>query len=220
MPNNSDIFLPNNLPLRLEKIFHILTNLNPHPKTELNFTNHFTLLIAIILSAQTTDKMVNKATEELFKIASSPSEFLDLGIDQIIQYIKCLGLYKTKANNVIATCKILKEQFNSIVPNNFNDLISLPGVGRKTANVFLNCAFNLPTMGIDTHIARLGLRLGIVSEKDNILTLEKKLIKNISTKFIRNAHHHLILQGRYTCKAKTPLCQQCPIYQYCPSYKT
>ncbi len=198
----------------INKIFSIFQKQNPEPKTELEFLNHYTLLVAVVLSAQSTDVGVNKATKKLFAVASTPEKMLELGEENLKKYINTIGLYNNKAKNVIALSKILVEKFNSEVPENLEVLQSLPGVGRKTANVVLNCAFGHPTIGVDTHVFRVSNRIGLVSEKD-VLKTELALLKNIPQKWQQHAHHWLILHGRYICTAKKPKCEICPINQYC-----
>lgn len=198
----------------INEIFKILQKENPHPKTELIYHNNYTLLVAVILSAQTTDIAVNKATKELFKIADTAQKMFDLGENNLKKYIANIGLYNAKAKNVIKMSKILIEKFNSQVPNNFHDLQNLPGVGRKTANVVLNCAFNQPTIAVDTHVYRLAHRLGFVKNK-NLLETELTLLKIIPQKYLKDAHHWLILHGRYVCKAQKPNCCDCKINEFC-----
>jgi len=199
---------------KIDKIFLTLQKQNPHPKTELKYTNNYTLLVAVVLSAQSTDIGVNKATKNLFAIADTAEKMIKLGEENLKKYINTIGLYNGKAKNVIALSEILVEKFNSEVPENLEILQSLPGVGRKTANVVLNCAFGHPTIGVDTHVFRVSNRIGIVSEK-NVLKTELALIKNIPAKWQQNAHHWLILHGRYVCTAKKPKCEICAISQYC-----
>ncbi|GDX36099.1 endonuclease III [Alphaproteobacteria bacterium] len=198
----------------INEIFKILQKENPHPKTELIYHNNYTLLVAVILSAQTTDIAVNKATKELFKIADTAQKMLTLGENKLKKYIANIGLYNAKAKNVIKMSEILIEKFNSQVPNNFDDLQNLPGVGRKTANVVLNCAFNQPTIAVDTHVYRLAHRLGFVKNK-NLLETELALLKIIPKDYLQHAHHWLILHGRYTCKAQKPNCHDCKIKDLC-----
>ena len=198
----------------INKIFSIFQQQNPEPKTELEFINHYTLLVSVVLSAQSTDVGVNKATKKLFAVASTPEKMLELGEENLKKYINTIGLYNNKAKNVIALSKILVEKFNSEVPENLEVLQSLPGVGRKTANVVLNCAFGHPTIGVDTHVFRVSNRIGLVNEKD-VLKTELALLKNIPQKWQQHAHHWLILHGRYICTAKKPKCEICPINQYC-----
>jgi endonuclease-3 len=200
------------------QIFQILEKEMPEPKTELNFKNLYTLLIAVAMSAQTTDEAVNKATKKLFEIADSPEKTLSLGEEGLKEYIKTIGLYNTKAKNVIALSRILIDQYNSEVPLEFEKLISLPGVGRKTANVVLNCWLKLPTMPVDTHVFRVSKRLGIASS-NNPDSVERELLENIDQKWLTYAHHWLILHGRYVCKAKKPDCLHCKISQFCQYYK-
>jgi endonuclease-3 len=184
------------------------------PVTELNYDSNFELLIAVILSAQATDVSVNIATQQLYPVANTPEAILALGEDGLKSYIKNIGLYNAKAKNVIKTCSDLIEKFNSTVPDNRKDLESLAGVGRKTANVVLNTAFGQPTMAVDTHIFRVGNRTGLATGK-NVLIVENKLVERIPDDFIVDAHHYLILHGRYTCQARTPKCGACPVYEEC-----
>jgi len=199
----------------IEAIFSILAEILPDPKTELVYTNNYTLLVAIVLSAQSTDVGVNKATKDLFAQTSTPEEMLKLGESALKQYIKTIGLYNTKAKNIIKLSEILVQKFGSKIPENLEDLMSLPGVGRKTANVFLNCACNLPTIAVDTHVARLSFRLGLTAHKDPY-KIEQDLLKVIPEKYLKDAHHLLILHGRYTCVARKPKCSTCPLEAYCP----
>ena len=184
------------------------------PVTELNYDSNFELLIAVILSAQATDVSVNIATNKLYPIANTPEAILALGEEGLKGYIKNIGLFNAKAKNVIKTCRDLIDKFNSTVPDNRKDLESLAGVGRKTANVVLNTAFGQPTMAVDTHIFRVGNRTGLATGK-NVLIVEHKLVERIPDDFIVDAHHYLILHGRYTCQARTPKCGACPVYEEC-----
>ena len=196
------------------EIFSRLREQNPHPTTELNFKNEFELLIAVILSAQATDVSVNKATESLYKVANTPEAIYDLGEKKLKHFIKTIGLYNTKAKNILKTCKILIDQHNSEVPEDRAALEALPGVGRKTANVILNTAFGHPTIAVDTHIFRVSNRTGIAPGK-NVLEVEKRLLKLVPEEFKHDAHHWLILHGRYTCTARTPKCPECIISDLC-----
>ncbi len=196
------------------EIFTRLRNENPTPTTELKYASTFELLIAVMLSAQATDVSVNKATEKLFPVANSPEAIVALGESKVRNYIKTIGLFNTKAANVIKTCKILVEQHDSQVPNTREALEALPGVGRKTANVVLNTAFRKVAMAVDTHIFRVSNRTGIAPGK-NVLEVEKKLMKFIPEEFILDAHHWLILHGRYTCIARKPRCGSCVISDLC-----
>ncbi|KZY63765.1 endonuclease III [Oleiphilus sp. HI0071] len=196
------------------EIFTRFKNENPKPETELNFSNPFELLIAVILSAQATDKGVNKATDKLFTVADTPSKMAELGVDGLKEYIKTIGLFNTKAENVIKTCKMLVELHNSQIPEDRTALEALPGVGRKTANVVLNTAFGHPTMAVDTHIFRVANRTKIAPGK-NVLEVEKRLVRLIPKEFLVDAHHWLILHGRYTCVARKPRCQSCIIEDLC-----
>jgi endonuclease III len=196
------------------EIFTRFRNENPSPKTELEYTTPFELLIAVILSAQATDVGVNKATRKLYPVANTPQAIFDLGVEGLKEYIKTIGLFNSKATNVIKTCQILVEKHNSIVPETREELEALPGVGRKTANVVLNTAFGQPTMAVDTHIFRVSNRTGIAKGKD-VVEVEKRLIKFITDEFIMDAHHWLILHGRYTCVARKPRCGSCVIEDLC-----
>lgn len=198
---------------RLE-IFQRLAEAIPEPETELNYSNPFELLIAVILSAQATDKGVNIATDKLFPVANTPEAIYALGEDGLKEYIKTIGLFNTKGANIIKTCKMLMDLHNSQVPDNRKDLEALPGVGRKTANVVLNTAFGQPTMAVDTHIFRVSNRTNIAPGK-TVLEVEKKLLKNVPKEYIIPAHHLLILHGRYTCTAWKPRCGACCIYDLC-----
>lgn len=196
------------------KIFSRLRDENPNPTTELNYNSPFELLVAVILSAQATDVGVNKATDKLFPAANTPGAILDLGVDGLKGYIKTIGLFNAKAENVIKTCRMLIEQHNSQVPDNRNDLEALPGVGRKTANVVLNTAFNQPAMAVDTHIFRVSNRTGIAPGK-GVVEVEKRLLRLVPKEFLMDAHHWLILHGRYVCKARKPQCGSCIIEDLC-----
>ena len=198
---------------RLE-IFTRFRNANASPKTELEYTTPFELLIAVLLSAQATDVSVNKATRLLYPVANTPQTILDLGVDELAGYIRTIGLYRTKAKNVIATCKILIEEHGGEVPKNREALEALPGVGRKTASVVLNTAFGEPTIAVDTHIFRVSNRTGIAPGK-NVDVVEQKLLKFVPKDFLLDAHHWLILHGRYTCIARKPLCWNCMIADLC-----
>jgi endonuclease-3 len=197
-----------------QEIFERLRADNPHPTTELNYSNPFELLIAVILSAQATDVGVNKATDKLFPVANTPETIHALGVAGLSKYIKTIGLYNSKAKNVIATCKILIDQHNSEIPESREALEALPGVGRKTANVVLNTAFGHPTMAVDTHIFRVSNRTKIAPGK-NVLEVEKRLVRLIPKEFLVDAHHWLILLGRYTCVARKPRCGACLIEDLC-----
>ena len=196
------------------EIFSRLQKDNPKPTTELNFNSTFELLIAVILSAQATDKGVNIATAKLYAVANTPEAIYKLGLDGLKKYIKTIGLYNTKAKNIIKTCKILIDKHDSTVPDDQKKLEALPGVGRKTANVVRNTAFGHPTMAVDTHIFRVSNRTKIAPGK-NVLEVEKKLIKFIPQEFMIDAHHWLILLGRYTCVARKPRCGSCLIEDLC-----
>ena len=196
------------------EIFTRLRDANPNPTTELNYSNPFELLIAVILSAQATDVGVNKATDKLFPVANTPEAIYALGVDGLKEYIKTIGLFNSKAENVIKTCKILMEQHGSVVPDNREALEALPGVGRKTANVVLNTAFRQPAMAVDTHIFRVSHRTGLAPGK-NVLEVEKRLMRLVPREFLMDAHHWLILHGRYTCTARKPKCGACIIEDLC-----
>jgi endonuclease-3 len=196
------------------EIFSRLKKANPSPTTELNFNSTFELLIAVILSAQATDKSVNLATAKLYPVANTPETIYKLGEDGLKKYIRTIGLFNSKAKNIIQTCRILMEEHNSTVPDDQKKLEALPGVGRKTANVVLNTAFGHPTMAVDTHIFRVANRTKIAPGK-NVLEVEKKLLKFIPKEFLIDAHHWLILLGRYTCVARKPRCGSCLIEDLC-----
>jgi len=191
---------------------------NPNPTTELEYNSVFELLIAVILSAQATDISVNKATIILFKKFNTPEKILKLGENKLKEYIKTIGLYNSKAKNIIKTCEILINQYNSTVPDDRISLESLPGVGRKTANVILNTAFGHETIAVDTHIFRVANRLGLAIGK-NVLEVELNLLKNTPKEFLKNAHHWLILHGRYICVARRPKCEECFLTDLCDYYK-
>lgn len=203
--------------MKKENIVEFFTRLreqNPNPKSDLEYTNPYTLLVAVVLSAQATDEGVNKATKALFKIADTPEKMVKLGEDTIRDYIKTIGLFNAKAANVFKLSKILIEEHNSQVPDTREALEKLPGVGRKTANVVLNVAFDQPTMAVDTHIFRVSNRTSLAPGK-NPLEVEEKLLKVVPKEFAMKAHHWLILHGRYTCKARKPLCDKCAVYDLC-----
>jgi endonuclease-3 len=196
------------------QIFERLSKAIPEPTTELEHNSIFELLIAVILSAQATDKGVNIATSKLYAAANTPQAIYDLGIEGLERYIKTIGLYHAKAKNVIATCHMLVTQHNSEVPNTREALEALPGVGRKTANVILNTAFGQPTIAVDTHLFRLGNRTKLATGK-NVLAVEQRYLKTIPKQFMQDAHHLLILHGRYTCTARNPKCGECCIVDLC-----
>ncbi len=201
-------------PTKRTEIFRRLRTANPAPTTELTYQSPFELLVSVILSAQATDKSVNLATAKLFALASTPQKILALGESGLTPYIRRIGLYRTKARNVIATCALLLENFGGDVPSNREDLESLPGVGRKTANVILNTAFGQPTIAVDTHIFRVANRTGIAAGK-NVVEVEQRLLKFVPEEFRHDAHHWLILHGRYVCKARRPDCPACLIRDLC-----
>ncbi|NOU24276.1 MAG: endonuclease III [Methylotenera sp.] len=196
------------------EIFKRLSLAIPNPTTELKHRNTFELLIAVILSAQATDKSVNLATDRLFTVANTPESILALGLDELEEYIRTIGLYHSKAKNVLATCEILISLHQSQVPNNRKALEALPGVGRKTANVILNTAFGEATIAVDTHLFRLGNRIKLATGK-TVLEVEMKYLKSIPAEFLQDAHHLLILHGRYTCTARKPKCAECCIADLC-----
>jgi endonuclease-3 len=196
------------------EIFTRLRQANPHPTTELEYTTPFELLIAVILSAQATDVSVNKATRKLYPVANTPAAIYALGVEGLIPYIRSIGLYPTKAKNVIETCRLLITEHHGEVPRTREVLQTLPGVGRKTANVVLNTAFGEPTIPVDTHIFRVSNRTGIAPGK-NVDEVERKLLKFVPAEFVHNAHHWLLLHGRYTCIARTPQCWNCIIADLC-----
>lgn len=189
--------------------------MEPEPKGELNHTNAYTLTVAVALSAQSTDVGVNKATRELFKIADTPQKMLDLGEAGLTQHIKTIGLFRQKAKNVIKMSQLLVDEFNGEIPSSRAALITLPGVGRKTANVVLNMWFGQPTQAVDTHIFRIGNRTGIAPGKD-VVAVEYAIEDNIPAQYQQHAHHWLILHGRYVCKARKPVCPNCIINDLCP----
>tara|TARA_B100000029_G_scaffold515882_1_gene625297 strand:+ start:4866 stop:5504 length:639 start_codon:yes stop_codon:yes gene_type:complete len=199
---------------KVSKIFEILKQDKPSPVTELIYKSKFQLLISVILSAQATDKSVNTSTLRLFKIAGTPEKLYKLGEKKLKNYIKNIGLFNSKAKNVIKTSEIILKQYKNKIPSNREDLQKLPGVGRKTANVVLNNAFNQPTIGVDTHVYRVSNRLGLAPGK-NVLEVENKLEKNIPNKYKKHAHHWLIFLGRYTCLARKPLCVKCKVIKLC-----
>jgi len=201
-------------PAKVREIFVRLRAANPAPRSELEFTNPFELLVAVILSAQATDKSVNLATRELFRGANTPHALLALGPEGLERYIKRIGLYRTKAKNILAACRILIDEHGGSVPRTREALEKLPGVGRKTANVVLNTAFGEPTIAVDTHIFRVANRTGLASG-DNVLAVEQKLLKVVPQEFRHDAHHWLILHGRYVCRARKPDCPRCVIRDLC-----
>ena len=200
--------------LLADSVFTVLSKMDPHPKTELEFTNDFTLLVAVVLSAQATDVGVNKATKALFAVADTPQKMVALGEAKLKTYIKTIGLFNAKAKNVIALSEKLLKDFKGNIPEDVEALQSLPGVGRKTANVWLNCARGQPTVAVDTHVFRVSNRIGL-AKASNVLETEKQLLKNIPKKWLLHAHHWLILHGRYVCKARAPMCRNCAIEGVC-----
>jgi len=203
----------------LSKIFQILKKATPEPVTELIYKTNFQLLIAVILSAQATDKSVNAATKPLFKIAPDAKSIYNLGEKKLKEHIKTIGLYNAKAKNVIKTCKILLDKYNNKIPQDRDTLQSLPGVGRKTANVVLNNAFGQPTIGVDTHVFRVSERVGLTTRAKNPLESEKQLVKGFPKNKLNIAHHWLILHGRYVCLARKPKCNECGISSFCSYFK-
>ncbi len=206
--------MPKLTPQQIEEFFARLSKANPDPRGELDYINPYTLLVAVVLSAQATDVSVNKATEPLFKVVDTPEKMLQLGEARLKGYIKTIGLFNTKAKNVIALSRILVEEYGGEVPRDRESLQKLPGVGRKTANVVLNIAFGQPTIAVDTHIFRVGNRTGLAPGKD-VLAVELALEKRVPDKYRLHAHHWLILHGRYVCKARKPDCAACPVSDLC-----
>ena len=201
-------------PEKRRRIFERLHSANPHPSTELAYRTPFELLVSVVLSAQATDKSVNLATQKLYQRASTPQAVLALGMDGLIEHIRTIGLYRTKAKNIIETCRLLVERHGGEVPASREALEALPGVGRKTANVILNVAFGQPTIAVDTHIFRVANRTGIAPGKD-VREVEDRLLKFVPETFRQDAHHWLILHGRYVCKARKPDCPKCVIRELC-----
>ena len=201
-------------PYKRRQIFERLKAANPHPTTELEYTTPFELLIAVILSAQATDVSVNKATRRLYPVANTPAQIYALGVEGLVPYVQTIGLYRNKAKNVIETCRLLLEKHGGEVPRDRESLQALPGVGRKTANVVLNTAFGEVAMAVDTHIFRVSNRTGIAPGK-NVDIVEQKLLKFVPPEYLMDAHHWLILHGRYTCLARTPQCWNCLIADLC-----
>ncbi|MDR2334645.1 MAG: endonuclease III [Burkholderiaceae bacterium] len=198
----------------IEPFFAALKAANPQPNTELEYTSVFELLAAVLLSAQATDVGVNKATRKLFPVANTPQAILDLGIERLEDYIKTIGLYRSKAKHLMETCRILVERHGGKVPSTREELQELPGVGRKTANVVLNVAFGQPTMAVDTHIFRVSNRTGLAPGKDP-LAVEMQLMKRVPDGYAVDSHHWLILLGRYVCQARKPRCWECVVARYC-----
>jgi len=201
-------------PGQRHEFFRRLQEINPQPKSDLEYSTPFELLVAVILSAQATDKGVNIATRKLFPLANTPKKILALGEEKLMSHIQTIGLYRNKAKNVIATCRQLIELHDGEVPHSRESLEALPGVGRKTANVVLNIAFGEPTMAVDTHIFRISNRMGLAPGKD-VVAVEQKLLKVVPQEFGMHAHHWLILHGRYTCVARKPKCGACPVFDLC-----
>jgi endonuclease-3 len=201
-------------PAQRVELFRRLAAIDPEPKTELEYATPFQLLVAVILSAQATDKGVNLATRELFRVAPTPQAIAALGEERLADYIKTIGLYKTKAKNVFATARLLLERHGGAVPHERDALEALPGVGRKTANVVLNVVFGEPTIAVDTHIFRLANRTGLAPGKD-VAAVEQKLLKAVPAEYMQHAHHWLILHGRYVCKARKPECWRCVVRDVC-----
>ena len=201
-------------PAKREEFFATLAKAMPSPKSELEHSSPYELLVAVILSAQATDKSVNMATQKLYPVANTPQKMVALGEERLADYIKTIGLYRGKAKNVITTSRMLLEKHGGVVPRTREELEALPGVGRKTANVVLNVAFGEPTIAVDTHVFRVSNRTGLAPGKDP-LEVELKLLKVVPKKYLQEAHHYLILHGRYTCVAKKPLCGKCPVFAQC-----
>jgi len=202
----------------VKEVIKILLELYPDAKAELNFSNPFELLIATILSAQTTDVQVNKVTYKLFKDYKTPQEFIKMSEEELAEKIKSLGFYKNKSKNILATCRILVEKYNGQVPKTREELMQLPGVGRKTANVVISNAFGKPAIAVDTHVFRVSNRIGL-AHSDNVFDTEKDLMNNIDENMWSKAHHLLIFHGRRICKSRKPLCEKCPLTDYCLFYK-
>lgn len=203
---------------QISKIFEAFKKAEPEPKTELEYKNDYTLLVAIALSAQSTDVAVNKATKDLFKVADSPEKMLKFGETKLKNYIKTIGLFNSKAKNIISLSKTIIEKHNGKVPTKLDDLTALAGVGNKTANVFLNCFYNIPTIAVDTHVFRVANRLGLVNSK-TADDCALKLNKTVPAEYKLYAHHWLILHGRYVCKARKPECNNCVVNSYCKFFK-
>jgi len=201
-------------PAKRRLLFERLQSLDPHPKSELEYSTPFELLVSVVLSAQATDKSVNKATAALYRVANTPEKIVKLGVDGLIPYISAIGLYRNKAKNVVALSEILLREHGGKVPRTREALERLPGVGRKTANVVLNVAFGEPTIAVDTHIFRVANRTGLAPGKDPF-EVEQQLMKAVPREFVRHAHHWLILHGRYTCVARVPKCPECVIRDLC-----
>lgn len=203
--------------MHIEEVLNIFAQDNPNPRIELDFVNNYTLVVAVVLSAQATDVMVNKITPPLFAICDVPEKMVALGETNLKEYVKRINYFNTKAKNIVALSKVLVEKFNSTVPNDFDALISLPGIGRKSANVILASAFGAPTMAVDTHVKRVANRMGFSSAKDPE-RVEQDLLKIINTSWRPRAHQWLVLHGRYTCKAIKPKCSECRVSKYCKLY--
>ncbi len=201
-------------PAAIDGFFSTLRAANPHPETELEYASPFELLVAVLLSAQATDVSVNKATRRLFVVANTPQAMLGLGLERLESHIRTIGLYRSKARHLLETCRILIEQYGEQVPCTRAELESLPGVGRKTANVVLNIAFGEPTIAVDTHVLRVAVRVGLASGSTP-LAVEQQLLACVPKEYRMHAHHWLILHGRYLCQARRPLCERCPVRQYC-----
>ena len=199
---------------QVEQVFEIFHTQNPHPEGELEYVNTYTLLVAVVLSAQATDSGVNKATRSLFKVADTPEKMVALGEDKVRDYVRTIGLYKTKAKNVVALSQQLIDNHDGEVPNDQKALEALPGVGRKTANVVRNIAFGEPAIAVDTHLFRVSNRTGLAPGKTPLM-VEQKLLKRVPKTYLQHAHHWLILHGRYVCVARKPKCPQCPISHIC-----
>lgn len=198
----------------IEPFFATLKAANPQPRTELEYTTVFELLAAVVLSAQATDASVNKATRKLFPVAGTPQAMLDMGLEKLESYIRTIGLFRSKARHLMATCRILVEQHGGVVPRTREALEALPGVGRKTANVVLNVAFGQPTMAVDTHIFRVSNRTGLAPGKTP-LAVERQLLERVPARYAVDSHHWLILLGRYVCQARKPRCWECAVAAYC-----
>ncbi|MCF6466118.1 endonuclease III [Clostridium sp. Cult2] len=202
----------------ITEVLNILLDLYPDAKAELNYSNPFELLIATILSAQCTDVQVNKTTEKLFKVLKIPEDYLKLTEEELGEKIRSCGFYKTKSKNILSTCRLLIDKYNGEIPSTLEELMTLPGVGRKTANVVLSNAFSKPAIAVDTHVFRVSNRIGLANS-DNVLDTEKDLMDNIDKDMWSKAHHLLIFHGRRICKARRPLCEKCPLRDFCIYYK-
>ena len=202
-----------------EEIIDVMEELFPDAHCELNFTNEFELVLAVLLSAQTTDKSVNKLTAQLFQKYKTPEDYLEVTLEELEQDLRTIGLYRSKAKNIQALCRLLIEEYQGVVPHIFEELVKLPGVGRKTANVVLSVGFNVPRIAVDTHVERVSKRLGFAKADDTVLEVEHKLMKLIKEDRWSKSHHLMIFFGRYHCTAKNPKCETCPLFTNCKEGK-